>query len=402
MGTAAIVGGSLAAALLAYGFQVFGGRVLGPEAFAPITVLWTVQFLAMQVLYQPLEHIVNREAKRGVPPSLGPALLFGAGNGALSAGVIFAMGDAFGLNATYAVLTGVMVFGYTLFGYTRGRMAGAEQFVGFGIVTASEALLRLLAAVALVFTFRALGLAWAMALAPFVALPWLRRSGTRGVASDLTRTLTPLIAAAVFAQALLGLAPLAAGAIGASAAMVSVVFMTFAMYRGPLWILQGVMARLMPVFVDHVEDGARAALRRWVALLSLGGTALAAVAFIVGSLLGPPVFELLLGAAFRPEPVFSGLVAAGVILAACGGLLNQLLLAMDALMTITAMWLLGFVAAAVAVFAAPFAPDLVIGEAFVIGELVALYGLTGGAFLLLRREVVPVPDTATVADAVGV
>ena len=40
-----LAGGILTGTLLAYVFQLVGGRLLGPEAFAPVSVLWTLMFL---------------------------------------------------------------------------------------------------------------------------------------------------------------------------------------------------------------------------------------------------------------------------------------------------------------------------------------------------------------------
>ena len=44
-GTGFMVAGALIGAVGAYLFQVYGGRSLGPEAFAPVGVLWTVFFI---------------------------------------------------------------------------------------------------------------------------------------------------------------------------------------------------------------------------------------------------------------------------------------------------------------------------------------------------------------------
>lgn len=401
MGTIAMISGSLVAAVLAYGFHLLGGRALGPAAFAPISVLWTVQFLTMMILYQPLEHYINREANQGHPPPLTPVLVFGGASGLVATASMLVMGDVFLLEPLYAVLGGVMVFGYSFFGYARGRLAGTERFVSFGVITAGEAAIRLALAVVLVWTFRAAGLAWAMAIAPFIGAIWLRRTASDGHLGPLARNLTPLIAASLFAQGLLGLGPLVAGALGGTAALISIVFMTFTMYRGPLWILQAIMARLMPVFVDLIEVDAREALHRWIYFITVGGLAGAAVSFVLGRTFGPALLEVLLSPAFRPAPEFSGLVAAGVAIAAFAGLLTQLLLAMNALRSITANWLLAFAAAAVVVLVAPFSVDIAIGEAFVVGELIALCGLAGTALASLR-EVAVVHDAETVSKVVSV
>jgi O-antigen/teichoic acid export membrane protein len=388
VGTAAVVLGSLIAAVLAYVFQVFGGRVLGPEAFAPIGILWTIQFLAMQVLYQPLEHLVNRDTGAGRPPGIRRVLWFGLAAGGLTAvGVWLFGGDYFGA-PVHVWMSGILVFGYALFGYVRGRLAGTDRFGGFGIVTGAEATVRVLLAVVFVALALDHGLGWAMVLAPFVALVWLPRVGTAGRPADLRRNLPPLVGASFFAQALLGLAPLAVAVLGVGPAAVSIVFLTFAMYRGPLWILQGVMARVLPVFVRQVEANAHHRLRAWMVRLAAGCAALSAVGFVLGATIAPAVFALLLGEEFRPPTWLSALVAAGVVIAAGGGLMNQVLLALDRLGSMTLAWGLGFAAAVAVTFLVPIEPVTRTALGFLVGEVVAVVCL----FVLHARIVVDVDD----------
>lgn len=46
-------------------FQLVGGRLLGPESFAPVSVLWTLMFLTGTVALTPVEQFVAREATAG-------------------------------------------------------------------------------------------------------------------------------------------------------------------------------------------------------------------------------------------------------------------------------------------------------------------------------------------------
>lgn len=401
MKTFAVASASLLAALLAYVFQVFAGRTLGPEEFAPITVLWTVQFLAIQVLYQPVEHYVNREARRENAPGLLPVVLLGLCAGLLAMLATLPFANRYlDSDLTYVVLSGVLVTAYAPFGWVRGRLAAAERFGAFGLVTVGEAGLRVAAAVSLMWagTF---GFVVAMVFAPLVALMFVV-GWTRGRdPAPMGRTITPLIAASAAAQALLGLAPLVAGSLGASAAVVSVVFMTFAMYRGPLWVLQGVMARLMPVFVDQVRDRLHDGLVRWARFLSLSAVVLGPIAYVAGVFIAPPVLELLLGAGFRPRATFSGLVAAGVTLAAVGGLFNQILLALDQVATISRLWLFSLAVAAGVTIVMPADPMLRIGVAFLVGEAIACGGLYLACITHLKSREHDVSISVAESTAVG-
>ncbi len=54
-GTAYVVWGSAIAGLSAYAYQLIGGRVLGAERFAPVSVLLTIHFLTFIVIMMPIE-----------------------------------------------------------------------------------------------------------------------------------------------------------------------------------------------------------------------------------------------------------------------------------------------------------------------------------------------------------
>ena len=64
-GTGWMISGSLIGAVGAYLFQVIVGNRLGAEAFAPISVQWTVLFIVITVVLVPFEQYTTREAARG-------------------------------------------------------------------------------------------------------------------------------------------------------------------------------------------------------------------------------------------------------------------------------------------------------------------------------------------------
>jgi O-antigen/teichoic acid export membrane protein len=393
MGTAWVALGSLIAAVFAYVFQIVGGRALGAEAFAPIGVLWTVQFLAMQVLYQPLEHLVNREASLGRAPALRHVWMLGGGAAVAAVGLLLTFGD--GIAGTYVAAAAALVIAYALFGYARGRLAGEERFAAFGVLTAGEATVRLVVALALVWAVGAAGLVVAMVAAPLLAMAWLRPTDQPRTGGVIARDLRPLVAASAFAQGLLGLPPLVVAWLGASAATVSVVFMTFTIFRGPLWIIQGLMARALPVLVGAARDRDDVRIARVLSRLIAGSVAVAVLAAGAGALVAPDLFAWLLGADFRPDAGFAALVAAGVVLAAGGGFMNQVLLALGRLHAITAAWSAGFAVAVTTVALLPATASLRVAVAFLAGEVTAIVALT----ILSRRKARDVPDRLVVIDA---
>ena len=146
-------------------------------------------------------------------------------------------------------------------------------------------MVRLIAAFVLIaIATSARSLAWAMVLAPFAALGtrfW--RFDRETAAVDSTRAsgfLGAYIAGSGASQMLLAGAPLAIALLGGAPELVSTVFLTFTLFRGPLTLIYSLQGRILPFLVRIAEDGGGfgAITRRIV----VGGLGLAA---IVGVLL---------------------------------------------------------------------------------------------------------------------
>ena len=56
--TSTVLVGAMVSGLATYGYQVLGVRALGEEAYAPVSVLWTVQYLAFAILLFPFEAFI--------------------------------------------------------------------------------------------------------------------------------------------------------------------------------------------------------------------------------------------------------------------------------------------------------------------------------------------------------
>ena len=149
-GTAYIVGGSAIAGLAAYAYQLLGGRTLGAEDFAPVSVLLTVHFLTFLVLLLPIEQLVVRRLTLN-PDARGltrPAWILGTLT--IVAATIFAwLGVDTYLNGDHRFIffTGLTVAGHFLFASARGHLAGWRRFTEYGIVSGSASVLRLAIAV---------------------------------------------------------------------------------------------------------------------------------------------------------------------------------------------------------------------------------------------------------------
>jgi O-antigen/teichoic acid export membrane protein len=376
-GTALIVVGTLVATVCAYLFQLLGGRTLGPEAFAPLTILWTVQFVAMHVLYQPLEQYAIRqvELRRGidwrfVAGGIAVTTVLAAVFVELTLELLFS-GDR-----TYVWIAALMTLAYAGFALVRSQLAGAHRYEAYGLATGAEGLLRLVAAGAILgVTTSAVGLSWAMVLAPFAVLPWLGRFPRAGAREPAAGLLLPMIGASVSAQLLIGAAPIAVAFLGATPATVSIVFVTFALLRGPLWIIQGLFARVLPPLTALARDGETAQLRWWSRRITAAAAAAAAASGIAAAAVGPAVIAWLFGPDFRPPTAMTGLVGAGVVLAAGGLLSNQILIAFGRTTRMTTAWTAALAVAAIALLL-PGTPDVRVSAAFLIGQIVAVSLLT--------------------------
>ena len=395
-GTLYMVLGTLVAGIGNYTYQLLGGRALGPDDFAPVGTLLTLHFLAFIVVLLPVEQLVIRSLSvggvvdRSTRRTVVVTVTVAAGATAAAAG--FGSERLFGGAPMFAVVAALSVITHGVFVVARGNLAGDRHFRSYGLASGGAAVVRLAVAAAVIAAGPTpLAVAAAVAIGPVVVLLWpsrVRWSGRPRGQSDMAagRFLSGFILAAAASQVLLLAGPLVAGLLGASAAAVSIVFVTFTLARTPLVFGYNLIARVLPPFTNLVQIGHDHELHWWVRRLTLGGLALAVPMGLVGGALGPWVVRILFGEGFRPDAVFAALAAAGVILAGASLFIGQVLVARGDTARLAWAWLIGLAAAAVALMATS-ATEIVlrIGIAFLAGEVAALLGT---AALALRRTAV--------------
>lgn len=384
-----MITGGLLGAFGAYLFQVVGGRALGPAAFAPIGVLWTVLFILITVVLVPLEQYVTREASRGRRVLVEDRnVIASVGMGAAVVGAAFVLtsrGLIFGGDPIYALHLGLALLGYTAFLSAKGILAGHRLFRGVGWVLIGEAAARLAAAlVILAFVRTAPALAWALVIAPLAALAtrfWRHdREATRAEKTAPAGFLGAYITGSAASQLLLAGAPLAVAFLGGSPELVSVVFVTFTLYRGPLTLIYALQGRILPFLVRMAEENG-SGLRRLAAGILVGGAALGLVGGVVGWLVGPEVVALLYGEAFGPGRAVAAMAAGGVMAGSTAQVAGQALVARGHTGRLASAWILGLVVGlAVLVFDGS-APDRTVASAFLAGEAAAMVAV---AVLTLR------------------
>jgi O-antigen/teichoic acid export membrane protein len=389
--TAALLAGTGVNGLAAYAFIIIGTRAIGADAFAPVSLLWTIWSVAVAVLTFPVQHwIISTIRAAGVEDEVASlrrslvAISLGLGVlvFAVTAAARTAMFDDAGL--AYPLMAGLLVPGSVAAGFMRGVQVGREQLVAAAVGLAGENLLRVALAAAVV----ALGggaIAFASALVAgfgiVFAFPGAFRLGRPDVAATrdtLRRTyavLASVSGGSTLAQVILTCGPVALALAGGDAAQVTAVFAACSLFRAPYLIATGASLQLTSWLTGLVVDGdADAWLRtRVVLLVATVVGAVAAAAFGLGA--GPAVLRALFGSSVELDPAPMALIAAANVVA-LGTLVETLMLvARRRTRGIPVAWCAAAVAF-VAAAATPWNdPVLRVATAFVLAETVALLAM---------------------------
>lgn len=404
--TSWVVLGAGVAGVATYLFQVVGTRALGTEAYAPISVLWTMQYLVFAVGMVAVEayvtrgttlhpHTLARDVRVVAAWLVAAAVVVGAISFVLRDQLFEGLGDL-------AAIAALIVLAFGSYAVVRGRLAGAERFRLYGIVTVAEAGIRVVLAVIVVAVAASTrSLAWVLPVGPLAIAAWWglthRRSAAAAeplvgenaaveaanlpsnghVAGATNRFLAATGTANAAAQVLLAGGPLVLLPLGAGDVEVSVFFVTITAARTPIsFALGGVFGRILPPLTRMSSAGDQRGLRR----ILLGVTGVTIAAAVVGGFLagvvGDDLVAAFFGAEFRPGRSFVMLAGAGVLLATGGLLLNQILIATRAERRMPLPWLAGLLCAAVVIVVAGGTPTLRVAAGFAAGEIVALTGLT--------------------------
>ena len=391
-GTTAMVAGTLVAAIAAYLFQLIVGNALGPADFAPISVLWTIQFLVFTTVFMPMEQLTIRRLS-AVEPKAAPWAIFGGLIAtATAATVLFGhltLDRLLAGDPWYLVILAFLILGYGGFALGRGFLAGRLRYRDYGVTTLAESVLRLVLAAALLAAgVGALGVSVTLVAGSLVIWLWSPLRGERRRDRGAERepgsvgTLATFITANASAQTIVASGPLIVGGLGAPDREVSIFFETFLLFRAPLTVSYSLIARVLPPFTAMMERGEHGALRRravWIAAAGAGGTALA---YAFGLTFGAGMVELLLPK-FRPEAELAAIAAAGMTLATVALFEQQVLIAMRATRRLAGSWLIALLAAVLVIAFDGSEPSIRVARAFLAGEATALIALT--AAILTRR-----------------
>jgi len=370
--------------IVTFAYFAVARHVLDDSAYGRISVLWSVMFVIVTVIYRPIEQLLSRSiaerrARGGRAHSLRVAATIQFGFAAVFLAVALPLRrtvteDVFrGSDELYWVLVaGVLCYGASYF--ARGWLAGHQRVALYGGLVLLESCSRFLFALAVAVGIAegqsvvALGMA-AAPLVSLVVLPWAFARGTRegaaetalvqeldaalqgpaaeGVeeqATDLTLRRGTGFAASVFLimlaeQTLLNASVLTVRAT-ATEALAGVVFNALLIARAPLQLFQAIQTSLLPHLAElEVRAGAaefRHAVR--VTLLAIAGFASAAALVLLG--IGPFVMDVLFNHSFDYPRGGLALVALGMGFHLAAGTLNQAALARDRAGLAAFAWLL--------------------------------------------------------------
>lgn len=376
-----MVAGGLLGALGAYVFQVYGVRAVGTAAFAPIAVLWTVFFILATVLLVPVEQYVTREVASGrkaIPFDFKPALAMAAVASVLGAGfVFFTLDRLFQGDPQYIAQVVLLMVGYAFLFVGKGVLAGSRRFAGVGWVMIVETVARLVAGViAVQLVAQATSLGWGMVLGGFavLGLRWWRydRGEERVRHLPATGFLAGYAGGTASSQLLLGGAPLAVAALGGTEELISVIFVTFTLYRAPLTLIYALQGRVLPYLVGLAGEKSYAQLSRIARSVVLGGIGLAVLGGLVGWVVGPEVVALLFGPDAAPTEDIAMLAAGGVVAAASAQIASQVLVAEGRTTRLSIAWFGGLIVGLTVLVLVGGEPGTRVAIAFAAGEFSAL------------------------------
>ena len=369
-GASILSAGIATTGLVTFAYFSLASHALNEVDYKGISLLWSVMFLIISIIYRPVEQLLSRTISarraqglhRGHP--LRTALAIQAAFAALFLVIALAFRDKIvddvfdGSTALYWVLV-VGVVAYAASYFARGWLAGHSRFGLYGGLVLLESCSRCLFALAVVLGVAsgqdvvALGIA-AAPLVSLMVVPWALRGRDPAPATSPSPSPGGVVAlgsnarfaAAVLMimaaeQALLNGPVVAADITAADAALAGFVFNVLLITRAPLQLFQAIQTSLLPhlsglaVIGTAARDEFAKALR--VTLLAIAG--FAGVVVIALAAIGPWAMGILFGGDYDYGRLGLVLVGIGMGFHLASGTLNQAALARDRAGSAALSWL---------------------------------------------------------------
>ncbi len=385
--------GAVISAISAYVFIVIGTNVFDEVTFAPIALAWTILFLGATIFYLPLEQLMVREVSRG----MSPRSVLSAHRGSIFAAVtvpvvsfglytVTNLEERFAGEWTFVVVIPVMLLASAAYFLGRGALAGQRRFMAYGNAVIGDAVTRVaLAAMAIVLWRTIPPYAMALVVSPLIIWFWKPFKGT-GAETEVSPSgsgfFGSLVVAQGASQAVLASGPLLVAALGARSlsgdeldAMVSIFFVTFTLFRGPVTAAYNVTARVLPALTVAHEEGRWEVLATWMKRATLGGFLGAPILGVSAYFIGPTVVRVLYGSGYNPDGVIAAYAAAGIGLGVAILVISQILIAQERTPELAKSWLAAVLVGAIYLAVRSGDADVVVAEAFVVSHFFALTGV---------------------------
>jgi O-antigen/teichoic acid export membrane protein len=364
-GTTEVGIGLVIAGISAYGFTVVAARALGKTAYAPLSVLWALVFVAGPGFFLPIEQEVSRAlaARRARRLGSGPVIRRAALFGSLIALVLLValllvspllVSNLF--NGEWLLFVGLIagMLGFAVEYLARGTYSGLGRFRPYSVVVGGESLLRFALCVALALAgvtyagWYGLALGITPALAVLISLRGQHGMVTDGPDapwSELSSALGALLAGSVLAMVLVNGGPIAMKILAGNGQdeLVSQFFTAVIIARIPLFLFQAVQAALLPKLSALASAGKfdefRVGFRKLVGVVGGVGALAVVAAFVIG----PWAIRLLYGPEFQLGHRTVGLLAAGSVLFMLAQAMAQAVIALGGHTKMALCWLVAVV-----------------------------------------------------------
>jgi O-antigen/teichoic acid export membrane protein len=344
--------------LVTFAYFALASHSLSEVDYKGLTVLWSVLFLIISIIYRPVEQllshtIASRRAQGHEGHPLRVPLLIQASAAAVFLALALALrepvtDDVFdGSSVLYWVLV-VAVLAYAASYFARGWLAGHQRFGLYGGLVLLESCSRCLFAVAVAIGIAsgvgavALGIA-AAPLVSLLVIPWAIEhrgaDGERGSMREGAGFAGAVLAIMIAEQALLNGPVLAVDATAADAALAGFVFNVLLITRAPLQLFQAIQTSLLPHLSGIAATGGGPEFRHAIRVTVLAIAGFAAAVVLGLGLIGPWAMGVLFGGDYEYGRAGLMLVGLGMGFHLTAGTLNQAALARRRGAQAAAAWL---------------------------------------------------------------
>lgn len=350
-----------------YAFLGVTARVLGPERYAPLSVLWSLVFLIGPGLFLTLEQEVGRTlAGAGShSPMSGSVVRRGAVLAALLSVALLLLTVALApfllehlFNGQVFLLVGLALAipSFATMHLLRGLLAGQGRFRTYSLLIGAEGALRMTAT----FVMAGLGVkavgsyGLLIGLAPLAAVvavviiarPEVPSNGERVPWARLTESLGYLLLGSLISQTLINAGPLAVQLLAddSQAAAAGMLLAGIVLTRIPLYLFQAVQAALLPKLSALGAAGDLVAFGRGMIRLLLVIAGVTVVGVGGAYAIGPQLLSLLFGRGFELGRIDLALLALSSCLMMAAQSFSQALVALRRHARAALGWLSGALA----------------------------------------------------------